>query len=215
MKGKHYTATFTQPSGGGSTADAFAIGTAQKAANPVTAMSAPGESCNAYAAQGSYYCYGSALAAGQAIVFQITVQAVVATSGWQACCSPDNLVTNNCNDVKTSLSPEQLAARSAVNDVNKAIGLEENVLKNTGSGLSDLLGSDEHLHAAHDDIKPYDDNKAGSPAYVAIDAINFAIVADRQAYVDLKAGGQGKADKLIGEAVESKKKARSHLHLLF
>lgn len=214
-KGAHYTVRFTQPAGG-QTANAFAIEDDRKTADPVTAMSAPGESCQAYAAMGSFYCSGAALAAGQAIVFRVTLQAAIAASvGWQMCWSPDNLVTNNCSDVKTTSSGPSLhsAARSAIGYISSALALEEHALHDPAGAPKDLLRSHADLSDAHDDIRPFDNNKGG-PVYDAVDALNIAMAADRQAYGDFKKGETAKGDSLIEEAVQYKQKALAHLRPL-
>lgn len=214
--GKKYTVTFTQPAAKKG-ANAIAVQDDKQKGDPVTSMKATGWDCSPFAGYGSYYCYGTALAVGQAVTFAVTLKAALAASvGWKVDWSPDQFATNNYSDLKGvgAAGPSQSYVASAIDDVARALSLEDDALntKNAREKGAHLEKSSTELANARSELR---DHKSGSAAvqdaFTALSTAEALDDAARREAGDLKFES---ADKKVEQAVRLKEQALADLRPL-
>ena len=138
-----------------------AVGTADKAANPITSFTINAIVCQLYANYGSAFCYTALLIQpGASVLFHGTSEKALPPAGLQMCTSADRGMDNTCSDValakakaqahkskKSSVthatSVRKQAAAAAFEEVLKAISEEADALDDLNAG---------HTHAAQQDL---------------------------------------------------------------
>ena len=153
--GNTFSGVFTNETA--SPINGVAVGTADKAANPITSFTINAIVCQLYANYGSAYCYTALLIQpGASVLFHGTSEKALPPAGLQMCTSADRGMDNTCSDValakakkskKSSVthaaSARKQAAAAAFEEVLKAISEEADALDALNAG---------HTHAAQQDL---------------------------------------------------------------
>jgi hypothetical protein len=193
-----------------------AVGTAQKALNPIDSFTINGIVCQLYAQYGSAYCYvGLLIQPGASVAFSGASRHALPPAGLQMCSSADKGMDNTCVDVavkgaSVATSARASAAAAAYAQVQVAISQETQALDDLDKGSTlaarnDLAFAQGHLKRALG--FPFD------AASITGD-LKSASQHDADAWDDLDSTKFGKIARsrvLIREALAEKKDAARNL----
>ena len=212
---KRYRITFKNTTG--KPVNAIAIGDDAKTKDPVKTATVAGWTCRPNLSQGAFYCFGNkAVAPGATLGFSLTLASTLASGvGWQACSSPDNLVTNDCSDVSTTGEPAYPDLIAVDDRLETALKAEKEALSQLESGSDEAAAGSiargkgwveralKGVPFKHDDPEG-DLANAGKQLHDAIDD-------DDRAAADIASHDRSAALKRLREAIAAKKKAASDL----
>lgn len=145
VSGKMFSGTFTNPTA--SVINDVAVGTPQKAKNPIVSMTFAGQTCGLYAPYGSAFCGKHvSIKPGKSASFSGDAKKPIGSGGLQMCSSADGGMDNTCVDVvsassksvvttpTTTVNHVQLHAQLARAYVLKALSAEATALEELNKG---------------------------------------------------------------------------------
>ncbi len=207
--GNTFAGTFTNETA--SPINGIAVGTADKAKNPITAFEINNIVCQLYANYGSAYCYTALLIQpGATVLFHGASMHALTPAGLQMCSSADKGMDNTCTDValkaSTTIAVSSKARKQqaalAFEEVLVAIRSERNALDAIDKG--DLVDARNQLVLGMGDLDHARGRKFDA-ADIAGD-LRSARQDDLDAWHDLKKvpPEKGPAKKLIDKALGDK-----------
>jgi hypothetical protein len=152
--GNTFSGTFTNETA--SPINGVAVGTADKAANPITAFTINAIVCQLYANYGSAYCYTALLIQpGATVLFHGTSQKALPPAGLQMCTSADRGMDNTCSDVALAKAKAQ-ATKSKKSKATSTISDAELRKRAAGRAFEDALKALDGMATAVEDVNKGD-----------------------------------------------------------